>query len=112
MPNAQRHSAAPFHSRTYQVRVPACYSISIAAALIRHVFEHSGALCNILVGFIAPKVPTQWILTVGVFVTGLSLLLFAVMPVGASYWGYTFFAMVGRSQEREARILTSSMIQS
>ncbi|KAG7562295.1 hypothetical protein FFLO_02283 [Filobasidium floriforme] len=54
----------------------------------------SGAFCNILIGFIAPRVRTQWILAVGVFVSGLSLLLFAAMPVGASYWGYTLFAMM------------------
>lgn len=30
----------------------------------------------------------------GAISTGISLILFAVMPVGASYWTYTFFAQM------------------
>ena len=65
----------------------------------------SGTICNITVGFIAPYVPAQYILSFGSFATALSLILFAIMPVGASYWGYTFFAMVSISHSIELRVI-------
>jgi hypothetical protein len=39
-------------------------------------------------------VPTQWILSTGAIATGISLILFAVMPVGATYWTYFLWATV------------------
>jgi hypothetical protein len=54
---------------------------------------YSGILCSVLVGFIAGKTPVHWLLAGGAAATGISLVLLAVAPVNASYWGYTFVAM-------------------
>lgn len=54
----------------------------------------SGITCNIVIGFIANRVATHWILSTGAFATGISLILFATMPVGATYWTFMFFATV------------------
>ena len=56
--------------------------------------HRSGITCNIVIGFIASRVATHWILSTGAFATGISLILFATMPVGATYWGFMFFATV------------------
>ncbi|KAG7529043.1 hypothetical protein FFLO_05805 [Filobasidium floriforme] len=53
-----------------------------------------GITCNIVIGLIANRISPQWILTTGAISTGISLILFAVVPVGASYWTYTFFSQM------------------
>lgn len=51
-------------------------------------------MANVTVGLIANRVLPQWILMTGAIATGIALVLLAATSVGASYWTYTFWAMV------------------
>ncbi|ORY33741.1 efflux protein [Naematelia encephala] len=53
----------------------------------------SGILCNVLVAFLITKVPTQWIVCVGIMATGIASVLFAVAPADTIYWRYPFNGM-------------------
>jgi nitrate/nitrite transporter NarK len=53
----------------------------------------SGALCNVFVGVLAPYVKGQVLFALGCVGTIIANILFALRPIGASYWKFEFWSM-------------------
>ncbi|KIM37309.1 hypothetical protein M413DRAFT_448602 [Hebeloma cylindrosporum] len=54
----------------------------------------SGITCNIIVGFMAARVPMVWLVGVGSLATTSACLLFAIIDPSTTYWSYGFAASV------------------
>ncbi|OCF35415.1 efflux protein [Kwoniella heveanensis BCC8398] len=53
----------------------------------------SGVLCNVIVAFLVSKVPTQWLVCVGLVATGLGNVCFAISYKDTNYWRLPFNGM-------------------
>ncbi|WRT67059.1 uncharacterized protein IL334_004025 [Kwoniella shivajii] len=53
----------------------------------------SGVLCNVIVAFLISKVPTQWLVCVGLIATGLGNVCFAISWEDTNYWRLPFNGM-------------------
>ncbi|WVR05117.1 hypothetical protein IAU60_002129 [Kwoniella sp. DSM 27419] len=53
----------------------------------------SGILCNVIVAFLVSKVPTQWLVCVGLIATGLGNVCFALSYQDTNYWRLPFNGM-------------------
>ena len=53
----------------------------------------SGTLCNVLVAKIISRMPTQWIVCIGLCSTGIASVLYGTAPADVSYWAQPFNAM-------------------
>ncbi|KAK4688236.1 hypothetical protein P7C73_g1875, partial [Tremellales sp. Uapishka_1] len=52
-----------------------------------------GFACNVIVAFLVSRVPTQWLVCVGILATGLASVLMALSSRTDIYWRYSFNAM-------------------
>ncbi|KAK8869878.1 hypothetical protein IAR55_000446 [Kwoniella newhampshirensis] len=53
----------------------------------------SGVICNVIVAFLISRVPTQWLVCVGLLATGLANVCLAISGVDTGYWGAPFCSM-------------------
>ncbi|KIM37306.1 hypothetical protein M413DRAFT_423520 [Hebeloma cylindrosporum] len=53
-----------------------------------------GIVCNLVVGFMAARIPLVWIIGIGAVGTTTACLLFAIIDPSTTYWAYAFVATV------------------
>ncbi|WVQ78029.1 hypothetical protein IAT38_000110 [Cryptococcus sp. DSM 104549] len=80
-----------YHATLYFQQVQ---GVGAIGAMLRFIpTSVSGVICNVIVAFLVSRVPTQWIVCVGLLATGIASVLLATAKVDSIYWTHGFNAM-------------------